>query len=129
MATQERWEKTQRKLDWIHRAASGERGGDIAVECPAEIIPHKPLESIRGFLVYVARTYTALVPYLKGIHLTLDSWRVNRADDGWSIDDNGWRLSNTIDNRIEDSMARQGGLEPPKFVKKADRLADDLKML
>jgi hypothetical protein len=73
MVTQERWEKTQKKLDWIHRAAKGERGEDVSVECPQGSIPHKTLESIRGFLVYVARTYTALVPYLKGIHLTLDS--------------------------------------------------------
>jgi hypothetical protein len=30
----------------------------------------------RGFLIYVAQTYPALVPYLKGISLTLDGWRV-----------------------------------------------------
>jgi hypothetical protein len=106
MVTQERWEKTQRKLDWIHRAAKGERGGDIASECPPERITHKPLESIRGFLIYVARTYSTLVPYLKGIHLTLDSWRANRGDDGWPVDDDGWRLSNTIDDKIEDGIAR-----------------------
>jgi hypothetical protein len=81
------------------------------------------------FLVYVARTYTTLVPYLKGIHLTLDSWRVYRGDDGWPIDDDGWRLTNAIDDRLEDPVARQGGLEPPKFVKEAARLGDDLTML
>jgi hypothetical protein len=127
MVTQERWEKTQRKLDWIHRAAKGERGGDIATECPPDKVPHKTLESIIGFLVYVTRTYTTLVPYLKEIHLTLDSWRVNRGDDGWPVDDDGWRLSNTIDNKIEDSVARHG--KPPRFVKQATRLGDDLKML
>jgi hypothetical protein len=58
MVTQERWEKTQKKLDWSHRAAKGEQGGDIAAECPQDKIPHKTLESIRGFLVYVAGTYT-----------------------------------------------------------------------
>jgi hypothetical protein len=87
------------------------------------------LEWIRGFLVYVTRTYTTLVPYLKGVHLTLDSWRANRGDDGWPIDDDEWRLSNTIDNRIKDGVARQGGLEPPKIVKRAARLAHNLKML
>jgi hypothetical protein len=34
---------------------------------------HKTLEQQRGFLVYIARTFPSLVPYLKGIHLTLDS--------------------------------------------------------
>jgi hypothetical protein len=130
MVTQERWKNTQNKLDWIHRAAKGERGGDIIAECPQDNIPHKTLESIRGFLVYVAPTYMTLVPYPKGIHLILDSWRANRGDDGWPIDDDdGWRLANTIDNIIEDEVARQGGLEPSKFVKTAARLGDDLKML
>jgi hypothetical protein len=33
----------------------------------------KTLEKQRGFLVYMARIYPSLGPYLKGIHLTLDS--------------------------------------------------------
>jgi hypothetical protein len=129
MVTQERWDKTKTKLDWIWRACQGERGGDIESACPAENIPHKKLESIRGFLVYVARTYPTMVPYLKGIHLTLDSWRENRGSDGWPVDDDGWRISNTIDDKLEDADARQGGAEPPTFVKQAKRLKDDLKML
>ena len=30
-------------------------------------------------------TYPSLVPYFKGIHLTLDSWRENRDAEGWRI--------------------------------------------
>jgi hypothetical protein len=116
MVTQERWKKTKGKLDWIWQAAQGEPGGDIAVECPADHISHKQLELIQGFLVYVARTYPTMVPYLKGIHLTLDAWRVNRGDDGWPVGDDGWRLTNTIDDRLESADARQGREEPPKFV-------------
>ena len=33
------------------------------------------MEFIRGLLVYVSRTYRDMNPYLKGVHLTLDSWR------------------------------------------------------
>ena len=33
------------------------------------------MESIRGFLVYVARTYRYMNPHLKGMHLKIDSWR------------------------------------------------------
>jgi hypothetical protein len=51
-------------------------------------------ESFRGFLVYVARMYKAMVPYLKGIHLSLDSWRANR-------DEDGWRITNTVEPRVE----------------------------
>jgi hypothetical protein len=72
MVTQERWDKTKGKLDWIARTMAGVRGGDISEACPEGEVPHKQLESIRGFLVYVARTYSTMVPYLKGVHLTRD---------------------------------------------------------
>lgn len=39
---------------------------------------YKELESIRGFLIYVVRTYPAFNPFLKGLHLMLDSWRPGR---------------------------------------------------
>ena len=44
---------------------------------------HKSLERKRGFLIYVTRTYPSMVPYLKGIHLTLVGWRQGRDDEGW----------------------------------------------
>ena len=50
---------------------------------PRAKIPFKFLEKGRGFMVYFCRTYTSFVPYLKGIHLTLDSWRANRDAEGW----------------------------------------------
>ena len=36
-------------------------------------------------MVYFCRTYSSFVPYLKGIHLTLDSWRANRNEEGWKV--------------------------------------------
>jgi hypothetical protein len=33
-------------------------------------------EEIRGFLVYVTRTYIGLAPYLIGLHMTIDGWQV-----------------------------------------------------
>ena len=38
-------------------------------------VPHKRLECIRGFLIYVARTLKGMTPYLKGLHRTIDGWR------------------------------------------------------
>ena len=43
------------------------------------------LESIRGFLVYVARTYRYMNPYLKGLHINMDSWSPYRDDKGWCM--------------------------------------------
>ena len=67
LVSQERWDKTKAKIKWIKDQLDATPKGK-----PTKI-PHKPLESIRGFLVYVSRTYPKTVPYLKGIHLTLDS--------------------------------------------------------
>jgi hypothetical protein len=49
----------------------------------SDLLDHTQLEKDRGFLIYVARTFPALKPYLKGFHLTLDGWRKNRDKDGW----------------------------------------------
>ena len=48
-------------------------------------IDFKELEKDRDFLVYISRTYRAIVPYLKGIHQTLDSWRTGRSKDGYRL--------------------------------------------
>ena len=49
-------------------------------------INHKFLgERGRGFMVYFCRTYTSLTPFLKGLHLMLDSWREGRGKDGWKF--------------------------------------------
>ena len=48
-------------------------------------MPRAELESIRGFLVYVARTYWDMVPYLKGLHLTIYEWIPNRGHDEWKL--------------------------------------------
>ncbi len=44
----------------------------------SSMLDRKKLKSIRGSLVYVQQTYPAITPYLKGLHLTIDSWRPNR---------------------------------------------------
>ncbi len=52
---------------------------------PGIDIPHKEVESCRGSLVYVTRTYGAMVPYPKGVHHTLNSWRPERDADDWKV--------------------------------------------
>ena len=41
------------------------------------------MESIIGFLIYLSRKYRDIDPYLKGIHLMLDSWILYREKEGW----------------------------------------------
>ena len=65
----------------------------------AGALPLNRLEKIRGFLIYVARTYSWMTPFLKGLHLVIDSWRPGRdSDSGWEYrdlykdEDGDWRL-------------------------------------
>jgi hypothetical protein len=47
------------------------------------VFSHKSLLSDQGFLIYVARTYPAMIPYLKGLHLTIERWRDDWDPEGW----------------------------------------------
>jgi hypothetical protein len=138
MVSQERWDKTKEKINWIRNHFYTLPAGE---ERPK--IKHKTLESIRGFLVYVTRTYLSMVPYLKGLHLTLDSWRPGRSKSGWKIevatqegldeeDMDGCELSNVIDERIQplvDDHGAPGQDKPPEFVQAVSRLQQDVDML
>lgn len=74
LVSQERWDKARLVVEWLQQAL----GNPTKIE-------RKTLERHRGFLVYLGRTYPAIVPYLKGLHLTLDSWRPWRKSDGWKM--------------------------------------------
>jgi hypothetical protein len=51
----------------------------------ADRMPRKRLEQIRGFLNYVGQTYPILSSYLIGYHMTIDSWRQGRDEEGWRL--------------------------------------------
>jgi len=121
----ERWAKTQEAIYWMLEEAKRMSGMDF-----------KRLESIRGFLVYVSQVYISMKPYLRGIHMTLDSWRPNRDEDGWKVmrktegladfaealgQEEGAELNLDIADEVQD--------KPPDRVKPAPRLADDLHAL
>ena len=74
LVSQEKWEKTQEIITYL--ADTLKEGG---------VFLHKTLESHRGFLIYIMRTYPAMKPYLRGVHATLDSWRPGRDAEGWKL--------------------------------------------
>jgi hypothetical protein len=132
MTTQEKWIKTRTILQWISDATKNSKGIEL-----------KTLQSHRGFLVYVGRTYGSMVPYLKGIHATIDSWRPGRNQDGWKHRKSGKRKrSCSVENEIKqesddlDSMAwepkfgmAQTDSVAPLYVQPVPRLAGDLACL
>ena len=124
--TKERWVKTREKIRWLGlRAGLQDRftpdqfpgiGEDVVSEDVC-MIHFKTTKRLIGFVVYVAQTYTSLVPYLKGIYLSLNSWRGGRDKEGW-LTPEGKR------------MQREGKLEedgdPPDWVRMVPRFQDDV---
>jgi hypothetical protein len=60
-----------------------------------------------------------MIPYLKGLHLTIDSWRPNR-------DEDGWRVTSGYEPKVDEGV---NTLDAPPFVKAVPRLRDDLQAL
>jgi hypothetical protein len=107
--TQERWDKSKTILEGMWEKVQHGDG----------IFNHKRLLSERGFLIYVTRAFPSMRPYLKGVHLTVDSWRLGRDEDGWK--DPTW-----CGPPVESGEAEP---EAPETVKAVNRLAWDLEAL
>ena len=73
MVSQEKWEKTKLLIKELSRVVE------------QDFLPLQRLLVIRGFLIYVVRTYPWLNPYIKGLHLTIDSWRPGREESGFKM--------------------------------------------
>ncbi|KAL7570483.1 hypothetical protein ACA910_004265 [Epithemia clementina (nom. ined.)] len=88
------------------------------------------MERVRGFLVYVTLTYGSVSPYLKGLHLTLESWRVDWDRDGWRMTPSEFSLL-CKDKGLDliDQLGLEGDKEPPLLVTPVPRLIDDVRNL
>jgi len=115
--TQERWDKGVEIIGWIDKEV---KGGDT--------IHFRTLEKYRGFLIYLSRTYPVMTPFMKGIHLSLDSWRPWRREDSWKMTMSEIRAA--LEEREGDSPDKMvSGGRAPERVKWAPRLVDDLRAL
>ena len=71
-----------------------------------------------------------MVPYLMGLHLTLDGWRGDRASDGWRAQDkthdDGWgHVWHDSNHDLTQTVSEAA----PKFVKIQPRLYWDIEAL
>ncbi len=69
----EKWAKMKAILEKWWKQLAGADGPKLS---------HKELLLDRGFLVYVTRTYPAMVLYLKGFHLTIEMCKVDEMQRG-----------------------------------------------
>lgn len=119
LISEERWSKTKQLLDWVNQNMQDSSG-----------IPFKELEKYRGFLIYVSRTYPEMTPYLKGIHLTLDSWRPWRKDDGWKLTSKEMRATLSEMGCPEETYGNyNANAKPPTRVQGVPRLQHDIRAL
>ena len=93
---------------------------------------HKDLESKRGFLVHLSMTFPSIVPFLKGLHLTIDSWRPLRNDDGWKFSHK--EIRSWLEHQREDGMDQEEiydllNVGAPSEVVPVERFAEDLNFL
>jgi hypothetical protein len=115
LAPQDKWEKLRSQIEWLEAEhAKVERGASKG-------IPYDELERVRGFMVHMVRSYPALNPYLKGIHLTLCSWMPGRDKDGWKIRKKGSKGKKRSHDRKEKELQEFEAID--EFM---DLLEDDM---
>jgi len=123
-----KWEKTKALIHELKDMV--EQAGHDGV------VSRDRLLSIRGFLIYVVRTYPYLNPYLKGLHNTIDGFREDRDDEGWKM--TGRRLRDLLAARRENDIELEapdpedldaGDVIPPELVTVQPRLLRDVRAL
>ena len=129
--TKERWEKMKTKIRWIGKQLgyvdefTPESFDDIDSEFDSpsnDKIHFKTTEKLVGFIVYVCQTYKHLKPYLKGIYLTLNSWRSGRDPKGWMTKEARIAARKGLQEKDEDKNR-------PDWVNVVPRLHLDIKAL
>mmetsp|Transcript_18233 Transcript_18233/g.45137 ORF Transcript_18233/g.45137 Transcript_18233/m.45137 type:complete len:1296 (-) Transcript_18233:2196-6083(-) len=122
-ADTEKWKKAKAMVDEVILQIQ---------KCPKRM-DRKRLESIRGFLNYVVRTYPPLKPYLTGLHLTIDGWRPNRDVDGWRlkkkkvaamVEDEDWNWEEGDSD--EKGLLTVEEIAAPAVVEAKKRLGEDM---
>ncbi|KAL7579129.1 hypothetical protein ACA910_019156 [Epithemia clementina (nom. ined.)] len=119
LVSNERWYKVKTYIATLIEWSQDER------------VARKPLEKIQGFLVYVTLMYSTMLPYLKGLHLTLESWREDRDEDGWKMTPRERALVNRGDDEARDVVGGNynPNLKTPDMVVPAPRFKDDVRVL
>jgi hypothetical protein len=123
----ERWAKTQGLVKELDDMLANGRP-----------LPKLRLEQIRGYLIYITRTFSWAEPYLKGLHLTIDGWRRGRDSHGFRVP----KPRPSPDNRLiwewkagiweeepNDETPAQVDPPAPEFVEPAPRLRFDVDSL
>lgn len=112
----ERWNKNKA---WVLELLEELRTDEVA-----EVwLDRRRLQSLRSHLTYIGRVFRPIIPYLKGFHLTIESFRGGRDDEGWKLPINARRADS------EGTELPRYSLSPPTKVRAVPRLRQDLEAL
>ena len=120
MVSQEKWEKTKVMIMELSRMVE------------KDFFPLQRLLVIRGFLIYVVRTYPWLNPYIKGLYLTIDLWRPGREESGFKMRGKeleralaAWAEGRGLPCRREDDDTDEVAPLPPREARKSQGHPED----
>ena len=96
------------------------------------LLSHKELERKTGFLVHLSMTYSDMKPFIRGLYLTMNSWRRGRDSNGWkAAKANFWNWVQHARRDGREDVMEEDGLdeEAPMDVKAAPLLYSHLSVL
>ena len=128
LVAQEKWDKGRTIVIKLKEKCKGKEDG-------RPMLVRKELEKVTGFLNHLSMTFDDMTPFLKGLYLTMNSWRPNRDDEDWKVTDIRWRLIllDRLDRGLmstkefEDKWADDPGA--PVMVTASPRLSSDVDAL
>ena len=75
LTSQEKWDRLKLICKkWLIRVEAGKLD-----------LNHTELRSDKGFMDHVTQAYPGMKPYLKGFHLSMETWQVGRDEEGWKL--------------------------------------------
>ena len=101
------------------------------------LLNRKSVEKDTGFLNHLSMTFEVVTPYLKGLYLTLNSWRSHRDDEDWKVSEKQWRkillarhdLGNISSEEWANGEREDDNQEAPTMVTASPSLINDVKAL
>jgi hypothetical protein len=118
LVSRKKWAEAKRLLAALHGLAMA-----------SEWVDHKVLARISGVLVYVARSYRPLTPFIMGWCMSIDGWRSGRDEEGWRLREAEVNANRDSEDESEpEEPLDRRNLQPPVRVKDVPRLMVDLEV-
>ena len=125
--SQEKWDKAREIVKSLLKECEAANDG-------RPMLNRKDLERSTGFMNHLAMTFEDVIPFLKGLYLTLNSWRPGRDQDDWKMSAKKWKIflgsQRDVDSKGDQGEDASLGMgddpEAPISVRGSTRLTSDV---